>query len=104
MKVPENFNRTPLSAEAAILEIKGNCADLYPPSESQYIQLYQAVAAEHQQAMDTKWQEIDDLTRRIMTNVHLILSLGHPDDHSSVISASAPSTIRALIQRHDEEE
>lgn len=104
MKVPENFNRTPLSAETATQAIKESLADLHPPSEAHYVQLYQALAAEHQQAMDMKKQEIDDLTLRIMTNVHLILSLGHPDDHSSVISASAPSTIRALIQRHDGKE
>lgn len=104
MKNLENFNRTPLSAETVIQEIKESLADLYPPGDAQYIQLYQALASEYQQAVDNKQQEIDDLTLRVMTNVHLILSLDYPDDHSSVISASAPPTIRALIQRHDGEE
>ena len=104
MKIPENFNRTPSSAETATQAIKESLADLHPPNEAHYVQLYQALAAEHQQAMDTKKQEIEDLTLRIVTNVHLILSLDYPDDHSSVISASAPPTIRALIQRHDREE
>ncbi|MXS77906.1 hypothetical protein ABF87_08000 [Nitrosomonas sp. JL21] len=104
MKTPENFNPTPSSIETAIQEIKESLADLYPPGDAQYIQLYQSLASEHQQALQAKQQEIDDLTRRVMTNVHLILSLDYPDDHSSVISASAPPTIRALIQRHDGEE
>ena len=106
MKARENFNRDTLSfSETVIYEIKESLSDLNPPSEAQCVQLCQARADEHQRTVDAKRQEMDDAMRDVMTNVHLILSIGHPDDPLPGPSVSGvPQTIRALIHRRGDQE
>lgn len=105
MKARENFSRDTLSfSETVIYDIKESMSDLNPPSEAHCVQLYRALAEEHQRALDLKQQEMDDALRNVMMNVHLILSIGHPDSHLSGPPASgSPQTIRALIHRPDEQ-
>jgi len=106
MKTLNSFGSDmPLSSETILQEIRENLSDLSPPGEGCYVQLYRALAEEHQRALDLKQQEMDDALRNVMMNVHLILSIGHPDSHLSGPPASGfPQTIRALIHRPDEQE
>ena len=68
--------------------------DLDPPSEAQCVQLVD----EHQRAIDRKEQEMTEQLRRIMVNVHLILSIAYPDSQISTPPGSgSPKTIRALM-------
>lgn len=93
------------SAETILQQIRESLSDLSPPGEAHYVQLYQALAEEHQRALDMKQQAMADLLRSVMTSAHLILTLGHPDDHPPGPPASgSPQTIRALIHRRDDQE
>ena len=106
MKTPQNLNpdAPPSSAETILQQIRESLSDLNPPSEAHCAQLYRVLAEEHQRALDLKQQEMDDALRNVMMNVHLILSIGHPDSHLSDPPASgSPQTIRALIHRPDEQ-
>ncbi|KIO48285.1 hypothetical protein [Nitrosospira sp. NpAV] len=94
-----------LSTEAFLQQINESLYDLNPPGEALYVQLYQALADEHQRAIDNKQQDMADLSRSVMTNAHLILSLGSPDNPPSHLSGSgSPQTIRALMHRHNDQE
>ncbi|SFU39495.1 hypothetical protein [Nitrosospira multiformis] len=94
-----------LSAEAVLQQIKESLYDLNPPGEALYVQLYQALADEHQRAIDSKQQDMADLLRDLVTNAHLILSLGYPDNPPSHLPGSgSPQTIRALMHRRDDQE
>lgn len=95
-----------VSSSAVIRKQIEECLyDLGLPSEALYIQLYQALADEHQSAIDDKQQKMNDLLRDIMANVHMILSLGNPDNYSSTFTNSGCSqTIRALIHRSEDQE
>jgi hypothetical protein len=93
------------SAEAVLQQIKESLYDLNPPGEALYAQLYQALTDEHQRAIDSKQQDMADLLRSLMTNAHLILSLGCSDNPPSHLSDSrSPQTIRALMHRYDDQE
>ena len=90
------------SSEAILQQIKESLYDLNPPGEAQCVQLYQALADEHQHAIDMKQQEMTELLQRIMVNVHLILTVAYPDNQvSSLPGSSSPKTIRALIHKRD---
>lgn len=83
-------------------QINEGLNDLDPPSEAQCVQLYQALADEHQRAIDRKEQEMTEQLRRIMVNVHLILSIAYPDSQiSSPPGSGSPQTIRALMHQRD---
>ncbi len=104
MQVTENFSpdTSPSSAETILQQIRENLSDLNPPSEAQCVQLYQALADEHQRAMDAKQQEMADSLRRIMVNVHLILSIAYPDSRiSNPPGSGSPQTIRALMHQRN---
>ncbi len=94
------------SSSAVIRQTIEDCLyDLGLPSEALYIQLYQALADEHQSAIDDKQQEMNSLLRDVMANVHMILSLSSPDNYTFAFSDSGSSqTIRALIHRHEDQE
>jgi hypothetical protein len=93
------------TAEAVLQQIKESLYDLNPPGEALYAQLYQALADEHQRAIDNKQQDMANLLRDLMANAHLILSLGCPDIPSVHLSDSrSPQTIRALMHRYDDQE
>lgn len=92
------------SAEATLQQIRESLSDLNPPSEAHCAQLYRALAEEHQRALDLKQRQMDDALRNVMMNVHLILSIGHADDHlPSPPVSGVPPTIRALIHRPEEQ-
>lgn len=93
------------SAEAVLQQIKESLYDLNPPGEALYVQLYQGLADEHQRAIDSKQQDMTDLLRSVMTNTHLILTLGCSDNPPSHLSGSgSPQTIRALMHRREDQE
>ncbi len=100
---PFTLNTSSPSAEAFIQQIEDGLYDLKSPSEALYVQLYQALADEHQRAIDMKEQEMTDLLRGVMVNVHLILSLTYPDNHTpNPPGAGIPQTIRALMHQRDQ--
>lgn len=83
-------------------QVKESLNDLDPPSEAKCVQLYQALADEHQHAIDMKQQEMADSLRRIMVNVHLILSIAYPDSQiSNQPGSGSPQTIRALMHQRN---
>lgn len=100
---------TPFGSDASspsvgtiLQQINEGLNDLNPPSEAQCVQLYQALADEHQNAIDAAQMEMADSLRRIMVNVHLILSIAYPDSHiSSPPGSGSPQTIRALMHQRD---
>ncbi|SEP76793.1 hypothetical protein [Nitrosomonas ureae] len=105
MKSQKSFGADTSSSAAIRQQIEECLYDLGLPSEALYIQLYQALVDEHQSAIDGKQQEMNDLLRNIMANVHMILSLGNPDNYTSTFTNSGSSqTIRALIHRHENRE
>ena len=100
---PLALNTSPPSAEAILQQIKDGLYDLKTPSEALYVQFYQALADDHQRAIDTKEQEMADLLRSVMVNAHLILSLAYPDNHTpNPPGAGRPQTIRALMHQRDQ--
>lgn len=100
---PFASNTSSPSAEAILQQIRESLYDLNPPSEAHYAQLYQALADEHQRAIDLKEQEMADLLRSVMTNVHLILTLANPDNHTpNPPGVGSPQTIRALMHQRDQ--
>lgn len=102
---PFGSNPSSTSSEAVLQQIKESLYDLNPPGEALYVRLYQALADEHQHAIDNKQQDMADLLRSLMTNVHLILSLGSTDNPSTHLSGSgSPQTIRALMHRYEDQE
>ncbi|MCB1937421.1 MAG: hypothetical protein KDF59_15945 [Nitrosomonas sp.] len=103
MKTPTSFGSDASPSVGTILQqINEGLNDLNPPSEAQCIQLYQALADEHQSAIDTAQVEMADSLRRIMVNVHLILSIAYPDSPiSSPPGSGSPQTIRALMHKRD---
>ncbi len=99
---PLGSNIVSPSSEPIIQQITDGLYDLDVPSEALYAQLYQALADEHQHAIDLKEQEMAETLRRIMVNVHLILSLAYPDNLASNPPGSgSPQTIRALIKQRE---
>ncbi len=91
------------SAKAIYQQIKEGLYDLNPPSDALYVQFYQALADDHQRAIDTKEQEMADLLRSVMVNAHLILSLAYPDNHTpNPPGTGCPQTIRALMHQRDQ--
>ena len=103
MKTPTSFGSDASPSVGTILQqINEGLNDLNPPSEAQCIQLYQALADEHQSAIDTAQVEMADSLRRVMVNVHLILSIAYPDSPiSSPPGSGSPQTIRALMHKRD---
>ena len=103
MKTPTSFGSDASPSVGTILQqINEGLNDLNPPSEAQCVQLYQALAEEHQSAIDAAQMEMADSLRRIMVNVHLILSIAYPDSPiSSPPGSGSPQTIRALMHKRD---
>lgn len=101
MKTPTLFGSDASSSAGTILQqINEGLNDLNPPSEAQCVQLYQALLDEHQNAIDAAQVEMADSLRRIMVNVHLILSIAYPDSPiSSPPGSGSPQTIRALMHQ-----
>tara|TARA_R110000782_G_scaffold211632_1_gene299783 strand:- start:10 stop:330 length:321 start_codon:yes stop_codon:yes gene_type:complete len=100
METHRNFNSDTASPSIGTIlqQINDGLNDLDPPSEAQCVQLYQALVDEHQRAIDRKEQEMTEQLRRIMVNVHLILSIAYPDSQISTPPGSgSPKTIRALM-------
>ncbi len=105
MKSLKSFDAETSSSAVIRQQIKECLYDLGLPSEALYIQLYQALADEHQSAINDKQQEMNSLLRSIMANVHMIISLSSPDNYTSTFSNYGSSqTIRALIHRHEDQE
>lgn len=105
MKTQKYFGAEVSSSAVIRQQIQECLYDLGLPSEALYIQLYQALADEHQSAIDDKQQKMNDLLRDIMANVHMILSLGNSDSYTSTFTPSGSSqTIRALIHLHEDRE
>jgi hypothetical protein len=105
MKTPTPFgsDASSLSSVVTVLQlINEGLNDLNPPSEAQCVQLYQALLDEHQNAIDAAQVEMVDSLRRIMVNVHLILSIAYPDSPiSSPPGSGSPQTIRALMHQRN---
>jgi len=105
MKPPKSLGADTASSAVIRQQIEEILYDLGLPSEALYIQLYQALADEHQSAIDDKQQEMNSLLRDVMANVHMILSLSSPDIYTSTYPNSGSSqSIRALIHRHEDQE
>ncbi len=102
---PLGSDTASLSIGTILQHINDGLNDLDPPSEAQCIQLYQALIDEHQRAIDRKQQEMAEQLRRIMVNVHLILSIAYPDSRmTSPPGSGSPQTIRALMHQRDYQE
>ena len=103
MKTHRDFNldASSPSSEAILQLIRDSLYDLNVPGEALYVLLYQALADEHQRAIDMSEREMADALRRVMVNVHLILSLNAPDDIPVQPDTGSPQTIRALMHRRD---